>query len=92
LAKPIAFIEPVLNPYPFRSRQMKMKIVALSALAVLLSLSTAYAIMKYECWTYRNGKPDKMVHVEANNNEEAVFLAKEKFRKLECPFEYVKCK
>lgn len=38
--------------------------------------------MSYECWAYKNGKPDKMTHVSANSKEEAISLAWEKFREL----------
>jgi hypothetical protein len=34
----------------------------------------------YECWAYKNGKPDKMLKVSANNKEEAIILALEKFK------------
>ena len=36
----------------------------------------------YECWAYKNGKPDKMVKVTADDKEEATMLAWEKFRKI----------
>jgi len=36
----------------------------------------------YECWSYKNGKPDKMVKVSANDKNEAIMLAWEKFRKI----------
>jgi hypothetical protein len=42
----------------------------------------AQAKMSYECWTHPNGKADKMVHVSADNNAEAVSLAIEKFRSI----------
>jgi len=38
--------------------------------------------MTYECWAYKNDKPYKMVKVSANNKEEAIMLAWEKFRSL----------
>ena len=48
--------------------------------------------MKYECWAYKNGKPDKMVYVVADNKGEAETLAWEKFRKLGIEPESVNCK
>jgi len=30
--------------------------------------------MTYECWSYKNGKPNKMVYVSASNKEEAITL------------------
>lgn len=36
----------------------------------------------YECWTYKNGKPDKMTKVNANDKNEAMSKAWEKFRNL----------
>ena len=48
--------------------------------------------MSYECWAYKNGKPDKMVHVVANNKSEAKALAWEKFRDLGIKPERVTCK
>jgi len=36
----------------------------------------------YECWAYKNGKPDKMVKVSANDKDEAAMLAWEKFRTI----------
>jgi hypothetical protein len=48
--------------------------------------------MKYECWAYVNGKPDKMTYVSAPSNAEAQILAMEKFDKLGVKYDYVKCK
>jgi len=48
--------------------------------------------MKYECWAYKNGKPDKMVYVSAENRDDAEVLAWEKFRNLGITPDYVKCK
>jgi len=38
--------------------------------------------MTYECWAYKNGKPDKMVKVSASSRDEAIALAWQKFRSL----------
>ena len=46
----------------------------------------------YECWAYINGKPEKTVHVTADNKAEAEALAWEKFDKLGIRPDYVKCK
>lgn len=48
--------------------------------------------MSYECWAYKNGKPDKMVHVTAENKSEAEMLAWVKFRELGIQPDSVKCK
>ena len=36
--------------------------------------------MKYECWAYKNGKPDKMTFVYADSKAEAENLAWDKFK------------
>ena len=56
------------------------------------AMGSAHASMKYECWTYVNGKPDKMTYVVANKNNEAVELGKAKFRDMGSKFDYVQCK
>lgn len=48
--------------------------------------------MSYECWAYKNGKPDKMVKVVANNKQEAEQLAYDKFAALGINPDYVNCK
>ena len=48
--------------------------------------------MSYECWAYKNGKPDKMVHVVADSKAEAEVLPWEKFRNLGVEPESVNCK
>ena len=68
------------------------RIVSIAAVLTLLTAGAAFAAMKYECWAYKNGKPDKMVHVTADNNDQAVGLACEKFKKLDILYDYVKCK
>ena len=62
------------------------------ALLILLAAGAAFAAMKYECYSYRNGKPDKMIHVLADNNEQAVVLACERFKKMDIIYDYVRCK
>ena len=48
--------------------------------------------MSYECWAYKNGKPWKMIYVNANNRSEAEALAWQKFRSLGIEPERVTCK
>ena len=71
---------------------MKIKLVVYSLVSLVLLAGTAYAAMSYECWAYKNSKPYKMVHVSADNNNQAVGLACEKFKKLDILYDYVKCK
>ncbi len=47
--------------------------------------------MKYTCWAYKNGKPNKMVYVTANNRDEAVRMAWDKFRSLGIEPDSVNC-
>lgn len=56
------------------------------------AMGAAQASMKYECWTYVGGKPDKMTYVVANNKGEAKELAKAKFKDMGTRFDYVQCK
>lgn len=69
-----------------------MKKLFLVAALTLGALSNAQAGMKYECWTYLGGKPDKMVKVVADNKNDAVTLATAKFRDLGRKFDYIQCK
>ena len=72
---------------------MKFKsIFSIAAVLVLLAAGAAFAAMKYQCYSYRNGKPDKMVHVVADSNSQAVELACERFKKLNIVYDYVQCK
>jgi hypothetical protein len=71
---------------------MKKKIFFLTLIGVFSLTALAFAAMKYECWYYKNGKPDKMVHVVADNNKQAVQLACDKFKDLDIIYEYVQCK
>jgi len=56
------------------------------------AIGSAHASMKYECWTYVGGKPDKMTAVVANSKSEAVELSTAKFRDMGVRFDYVQCK
>ncbi|WP_019672270.1 hypothetical protein [Psychrobacter lutiphocae] len=68
------------------------KVLAMLPLSLLFSIS-AQASMSYECWTYKNGSPDKMTKVSANNKSEAESKAKDKFQNdLNISFDFVKCK
>jgi hypothetical protein len=48
--------------------------------------------MSYECWAYKNGKPWKMVRVNASNKSEAEALAWAKFRSMGIEPDSVNCK
>ncbi len=47
--------------------------------------------MKYECWAYIKGKPEKMISVTANSKSDAERLAWEKFRSIGIEPHVVKC-
>ncbi len=68
------------------------KLLVVSAMIVGFSMS-AQATMSYECWAYKNGSPDKMTKVSADNKAEAEKKAEKKFRDdLDVSFDYVQCK
>ena len=72
-----------------------MKKIITGMAGIILSLvasSSSMASMSYECWAYVGGSPDKMVHVTADSNSEAVILAQKKMEDLGIKFDYVKCK
>ena len=71
-----------------------MKKVIAGTVGVLFSItsSVSMASMSYECWAYVGENPDKMVHVSADNNSQAVSRAKEKMKDLSIKYDYVKCK
>lgn len=71
-----------------------MKKIIAGTAGILLSIasSASMASMSYECWAYVGGSPDKMVHVSADNNSQAVSLAKDKMNDLGIRYDYVKCK
>ena len=72
---------------------MKMRIFLSAILLFGLMAGTAHASLKYECWTYRNGKPYKMTHVVADNKDQALKLAAEKFKKLDIgSYDSLQCK
>ncbi len=77
-----------------RGKVGKMKLSTLAATMVVLASAagSAQAGMKYECWTYVGGSPDKMISRVADNNSEAVKLATEWFSSNGYKFDYVKCK
>jgi len=70
---------------------MKKIILGVVLLAAFSLSSGAIASMKYECWTYIDGKPDKMTYVTADNKSEAQSLAEEKFENLGRKWDYIKC-
>ena len=59
-------------------------------MAMLVLSSTSMASMKYECWTYVSGSPDKMTYIFADNQSEAESLAPTKFRGLGVKWDYIK--
>lgn len=59
--------------------------------ALIQAANPAAASLKYECWTYVNGSPDKMTYVTANSKSEAIEIATAKFRDLGASG-YVDCK
>jgi hypothetical protein len=67
------------------------KVLMVAAIAAMMGAS-ANAGMSYECWTYVNGHPDKMVNVVANNQSEAESKAWDKFKSLDITPTVVKCK
>ncbi len=69
------------------------KILVASILAVsFLSATTTMASLKYECWTYVNGDPDKMITRTAGSKSEAQSMARGWFRDNGYKFDSVKCK
>lgn len=46
----------------------------------------------YECWSYKDGKPQKMIYQKADSKEHAESQAEKKFKgKLLHSWDYVKC-
>jgi hypothetical protein len=74
----------------FRRFGMK-KMLMIATIAAMMGAS-ANAGMSYECWTYVNGHPDKMINVVANNQSEAESKAWDKFKELGITPTAVKCK
>jgi len=67
--------------------------VIFGLLAMAAFSGTANAGMSYECWAYKNGSPQWMTHVVANNKSEAENKAAYKFKNdFGKRFDYVKCK
>ncbi|EXJ09061.1 MULTISPECIES: hypothetical protein [Nitrincola] len=76
-----------------KSISKHIKVIMVTAGFLLVSAGNAHANLKYECWTYVNGKPDKMTHVVAANKGQAETLAVAKFRDIGVPrFDSVSCK
>lgn len=71
---------------------MKVKVLVAVFFVLVFSATATFAAMKYQCYSYLNGKPHKAVYVTADNNEQAVQMACEKFKKLGIKFEAVQCK
>lgn len=69
------------------------KVISVSSILIMSFASTSsMASMSYECWSYVGGSPDKMVHVSANSNSDAVRFAEGKMNDLGNRFDSVKCK
>lgn len=45
--------------------------------------------LKYTAWAYRDNKPYKMTYVIADNKEEAIHQAYEKFIQMKINFDYI---
>ncbi len=71
---------------------MKKLLVISIVTGCFLFAATAMAGMKYECWTYVNGHPQKMINRTASSNSEATIMAQDWFKKNGYKFDYVKCK
>ena len=73
---------------------MKKNFIGSFSLAVFFSTMPVitHAGMSYECWSYKGSDLGKMVHVTADNREEAVKLAAAKFDKLSVKYDNVECK
>jgi hypothetical protein len=71
---------------------MKKVILSVFGLAVLSLSSASMAGMKYECWTYVGGSPDKMTYITADSRSDAEYLVQSKFRDLGAKWDYIKCK
>ena len=61
---------------------MKKIITVISGVILSMASSASMASMSYECWAYVGGVPDKMVHVSADNNSQAVSRAEDKMNKF----------
>lgn len=71
---------------------MKKTILGVVGLALVTLSSASMASLKYECWTYRNGSPDKMIYITANNKSDAESQAPSRFRKVGAKWDYIQCK
>lgn len=77
-----------------------MKKGILATLSVALAVAgtmfffnaSSVAGMSYECWTYVNGSPDKMIKVVAENKADAEAQAPARFRDLGVRWDYIQCK
>lgn len=67
--------------------------VAVTIMAAVLAFNRiSVASMKYECWTYVNGHPDKMTYIVADRKADAEAQAPAKFRDLGTQWDYIQCK
>lgn len=70
---------------------MKRTVLSVISVAMFVLSSASIASTKYECWTYVNGKPDKMTKIVASSKSSAQDQAPSKFRDLGARFDYIKC-
>lgn len=65
---------------------------ALAVAATMFALNgTSVAGMKYECWTYVNGHPDKYINIVADSKADAEAQAPARFRNVGASWDYIKC-
>lgn len=72
---------------------MSRSTIGIALSIFLMSVSgSSFAGMSYECWSYKGGDLGKMVHVTADDRNQAAQLAADKFKNLSVSFDNVKCK
>lgn len=64
---------------------------AIAAAAVFVLNGTSVAGMNYECWTYVNGHPDKMINIVAVSKSDAESQAPARFKDLGARWDYIQC-
>lgn len=70
-----------------------MKKIITAIMAIGMMSSALSASMSYECWGYKNGKPEWWISISAESKSEAESLAMAKFKnELDRNPDYVKCK
>ena len=69
---------------------MKKVIITIAGFA-FLTLSSVSIASSFECWRYKNSKPQGYVNVKADSKPAAERKAAKKFRDMSKPMDYVKC-